>query len=331
MNAPEQFTNIDEALEHAHSARELLLRDRKLNTLPDKIAQLTHLEVLDISVNPLHTLPKWLFELKTLRVLRMDCTGLDKIPAELGSLSALEELSVGGFDKFTQLPPTITSLHHLRKLDLTDASHLSALPDLSALESLQELFLTRTRKLANLPEALTRLPSLHTLFMDGVPRSVLPDKPGSLVSLRKCRLTETQVTELPSWIGSLDKLESLYLEDNEELSVLPEELGDLRSLRELYIGLAMPIPLPASLGKLANLEKLCLVSCNLTDIPEWVFGLTNLKILYVALNPITRVLPGISKLKHLQTLDLGYNPEVFAQRAEIQGWLPQCEVIVQGG
>ena len=155
-------------------------------------------------------------------------------------------------------------------------------------------------------------------------------EPGALAGLRHLRLSETELTELPGWMGSLDRLESLYIEDNEELEAVPEVLGGLGELRELYIGLSKDLPLPASLGRLGKLESLSLVSCQLTAIPEWVFELGNLKSLYIALNPITEVPAGIARLGKLASFDMGYNPEVLPQLEEIRRWLPACDVIIEG-
>ena len=90
MKTQEQFTDVDEAVKHASTARELLLREQDLRTLPKKIAKLTKLEVLDVSANPLRKLPDWLFELKTLRVLHVHGTSLTEIPEAIGGLAALE-------------------------------------------------------------------------------------------------------------------------------------------------------------------------------------------------------------------------------------------------
>ncbi len=330
MNTPAKFTNVDEALAHADSARELSLREQKLRALPKEMARLKHLEVLDISINPLQTLPTWLFELKALRVLNINCTGIKAIPAEIGALSELEELSVGGFDPITQLPAAVVSLPKLRKLDLTDATHLVSLPDLSAATALKELFLVRTQKLKNVDELLQQLPALDTLILNAVSLSTFPDEPGPLANLRSLQISETSITELPSWLGMLDKLEHLYIEDNEDLESLTDELGRLSALKDLYIGLSMTVPLPASLGKLSKLEQLSLVSCGLTEIPAWVFGLENLQRLYVGVNPLERLHSDFSKLKNLRHLDLGFHPNLCAQREQLRSWLPQCEILLEG-
>ena len=339
MTPPTQFTNVNDALKHADSARELDLRDRNLRTLPKSIAKLTRLEVLDIADNPIRNLPDWLFELKSLRILDATSTTLEEVPAEINALAALEELYLRS-NPFVQLPATLTSLSKLCMLDLSGAWQLEKLPDLSPLTALQELRLAGMRNVTNLDEALAHLPPLSTLLLDDVPLTAFPDKPGSLTNLRDLTVASTSIQQLPRWIGSLDKLERFYFEFNSQIESLPDDLGNLRALRELYIGLSRRgptpksgpriIPLPRSLGKLVHLENLTLDSCNLEEIPDWVFDLTNLKTLHIGGNPLKRVSPSLAKLKALRTLYIGCKPAIYPQKEEIQSWLPECEIELTG-
>ncbi len=330
QDPPVRFDNLKDALNHPEDAFELILANRNLRALSPKIAELPNLELLDISKNPLGELPDWLFALPSLRLLFADATGITRVPDALGSLTDLEVIILGGFDRFTALPPSLTSLRHLRILDLTDATHLAALPDLTPLTELEALFLVRTRRLENVAEALTRVPPLRRLMLDSIPFTQLPPKPGPLSELRYLHLTGSNLTQLPSWIGDLQHLEKLYLEDNMSLESLPDALGNLTSLKELYIGLSLDIPLPETLGNLRNLEKLSLVSCRLDSFPEWIFRLENLQSAYIALSSVTAISPEIARLKNLKSLDLGYNPELYPQRAQLQAWLPNCEIYLEG-
>jgi hypothetical protein len=72
------------------------------------------------------------------------------------------------------------------------------------------------------------------------------------------------------------------------------------------------------------------VRAGLTEVPEWVFGLDQLSTLYLGLNPIVQVAPGITRLSRLRVLDFGYNPDLAPMRGQLAAWLPQCRLLLEG-
>ena len=90
--------------------------------------------------------------------------------------------------------------------------------------------------------------------------------------------------------------------------------------------------LPPEIGKCTQLETLLLgkldegkrrwVGNKLTEFPDVVFQLTNLKILVIAKNQITVIPEAIAQLSNLTELDLSYNqttviPEALAQLSNL--------------
>jgi leucine-rich repeat protein SHOC2 len=323
----DNFKDVNEAIANASTARELILTDRNLRTLPKQIARLVNLEVIDISINELRRLPSWLFSFKKLRVLNISCTSLDHIPDAIGNLTLLEELYLGGFDGFTQLPETLGKLTHLRILDLRDANSLITLPScLSSMPAIEELYLVRTSNLVNVNDVITKLPKLRKLVMDDISLTSLEIKPESLDELQSLTISRTEITYLPDWIGSLQYLQELYIDSNSNLIAIPVAIGDFPSLRVLKIELKKLLAVPFDIGKLTHLERLSLTRFGFTELPNWIFDIASLKFLSLGLNPIENVTYDISRLRQLEKLYFGYNPKLVSQREQIEAWLPNCEV-----
>lgn len=325
------FNNLSQALAHAETARSLDLSSQGLRKLPPTLAKLTRLESLDISVNPLGDLPEALFGLTNLRRLRIGATGLKSLPAALGRLEQLTELGLGGFDDYETLPDALSRLRRLQTLDLTDATGLKTLPDwLADLPELRELRLIRVRRLSNAAATVAGMPHLRALSMVDTRFSGFSQRPVWAPTLQRLELSETQISVLPEWLAEMQALESLRMEDNPDLQAIPASLGALRNLRSLYLGGQGEPFLPAELGHLARLEELSLVQVGLSAVPEWVFGLGQLTTVYLGLNPIVRVAPGIARLSRLRELDFGYNPDLAPMRRQIADWLPQCRLLLEG-
>jgi internalin A len=88
-------------------------------------------------------------------------------------------------------------------------------------------------------------------------------------------LSRLGLTELPSEIGQLSNLQSLYLTDN-QLTSLPPEIGELSSLQELSLFDNQLTSLPAAIGQLTNLQELLLNDNQLRHLPTELGNLTNL-------------------------------------------------------
>jgi Leucine-rich repeat (LRR) protein len=85
----------------------------RIKELPDTIAQLQHLEELDLGRNGLHVIPRGVASLKQLRKLGLDYNTIHEIPAFIGDLKSLRELSIrsnGG----VKLPQSLAELKGLK-------------------------------------------------------------------------------------------------------------------------------------------------------------------------------------------------------------------------
>ena len=160
-------------------------------------------------------LPAELGNLTELRVLSLGGTGLrGEIPGVLGNLSNLVELWLWGNELSGEIPPELGSLTNLEILDLS-GNHLQG----------------------RIPQELGNLTGLKQLRLweNGLSGEI-PHELGSLTGLKTLGLSWNQLSGgIPAELGNLTALEWLDLANNQLSGEIPEELGGLSNLVEIYL------------------------------------------------------------------------------------------------
>ncbi|CAH8347656.1 unnamed protein product [Eruca vesicaria subsp. sativa] len=233
--------------------KELHLFNCELNKLPLSLpssANLKHLEVLDLSRNPLSSpIPNWLYDLTNLRKLYLQEDNL-------------EGLSPSGFKK----------LKLLNTLDLSNNGFSGELPvvfgDLSQLKYLDLSFNSFQGQVHKFLDALSNnkgnsLVSLH-LYSNNL-NGTLPESLGALRNLQILDLSENSFTgSIPSLVGNMASLKELYLSRNSMKGKIPQSVGKLQRLETLHLSFNMfSGAIPQSLGAISTLETLALSYNNL--------------------------------------------------------------------
>jgi len=213
-------------------ARELDLSYMELTELPEAIASLTQLQLLNLSDNQLTELPEAIASLTQLQKLYLYNNKLRELPEALASLTQLQKLFVSN-NKLRELPETIASLKQLQLLNLSE-NPLTELPEaIASLTQLQLLYL-HNNQLRELPEDLASLTQLQVLDLRNNQLRELPEAIASLTQLLLLNLSNNQLRELPEAIASLTWLQLLNLSDN-QLRELPEAIASLTWLQELNL------------------------------------------------------------------------------------------------
>ena len=86
----------------------------QVQSLPDTIADLTQLEVLDLGRNGLENVPPQISALTNLKTLRLEYNNLSSIPEFIGDFKKLKELSLDSNGTLTNLPASLAKLSGLK-------------------------------------------------------------------------------------------------------------------------------------------------------------------------------------------------------------------------
>uniref|UniRef100_A0A2N9HKM0 TIR domain-containing protein n=1 Tax=Fagus sylvatica TaxID=28930 RepID=A0A2N9HKM0_FAGSY len=273
-----------------------LYQCQKLQSLPKLPSSLTSLRVTCTSMR---TFPS-LSNLINLKELCFDvCVNLVKIPTDIGKLSKLETLTLSNCNKLVEFPSSIGGLSSLRILRL-DTTGICSLPTgICELSSLQTLHLYRCSQLRSLPELPPSLTSLHVTCTS---METFPSL-SKLIHLKKLSFEPGEnLVEIPSDIGKLSKLETLYLWDT-KICTLPE-IGDLSLLMQLELHVCRNLQCIPRLP--SSLIKLRLHKCKSVESLPDLSNLINLSELSLRVLPKLMEIQGLGKLESLMSLNISF-------------------------
>ena len=310
---------IPETIANLTKLEVLELNDLGLKKLPDAIGSLPNLTKLNVYKNELEYLPEFHgrtiegvpFDYK-IEELSVSSNNLEKLPSTVGNLKELKTLSAGD-NKIREIPETIKNLSELTHLTLRN-NDIKIIPDeICSLKKLEYLdFLSASEFYRN------ESSSSHTVHNF----TNIPDCIGELSELVIFFITGEEISSIPTSIKMLKKLRNLSI-SSKKLTELPDEIGDLKSLKGLSIsGNENLSYIPKSIGKLGKLESLSLDDNNIIseNLPD-VFGrLVNLRYLDLQRNKLTSIPVSIGTLRKLGWLDLSNNnignenlPDIFSR------------------
>lgn len=168
----------------------LKLYGNKLETISERIGELTSLEELYIGKNNLKSLPASIGKLKNLKILSLQYNEIDSLPESIGQLENLEQLILNQ-NKIKHLPASIGNLKKLSVLQLK-FNELETLPnEIGDCEELQFIYLNRNQ-LKRIPDELSKCRKLKEIWVSGA--GPLLNLPESLCELRLLDILEIDLT-----------------------------------------------------------------------------------------------------------------------------------------
>ncbi|XP_052189790.1 receptor protein kinase CLAVATA1-like [Diospyros lotus] len=307
--------------------------------LPSQFAGLKRLRTVHLGGNYFSgEIPEAYADIQSLESLGLQGNGLTgRIPASLARLSNLQELCLGYFNAYQGgIPPELGSLSSLRLLDLGGCNLSGGIPpSLGNLKMLHTLFLQLNNLSGIIPSQLSRLVSLKSLdlsinqFSGEIPDSFIELQNLTLLNLFRNNLHGP----IPSFIGDLPHLEVLQVWGNNFTLELPENLGRNRKLlhldvatnhltgtipRDLCKGRRLKTlilmenyfvgPIPEELGECKSLTRIRIMKNYLSGtIPSGFFSMPLLDLLELNDNLFTGQLPSEISGKTLGSLSLSNN------------------------
>jgi len=143
----------------------------------------------------------------------------------------------------------------------------------------------------------------------------LPSEIGQLTNLNTLWLSDNYLVDIPSELGKLTNLKILLLHDN-YIADIPSELGKLTNLTEFNLANNQLTILPSELGNLKNLATLYLHENQLITLPAELGKLTKLTEFYLHENQLKCIPAELGKLTKLTELYL-FNNQLTSIPAEL--------------
>jgi len=226
-----------------------------------------------------------------------------------------------------------------KKLDLSKLNLKEIPPEIAELQFLEELDIT-CYDLINVPGFIGNIVSLKKLSVGSRSISaherekiILSDELSNLKNLKNLSLGN-YIPEIPPWVCKLDNLEALSI-FNDSIKTIPEAIANIKNLSKLRIhankidelpkeigeklsltALELRCPqlktMPESFANLKSMKDFIFERCNLTAIPNYICGWTNLEAFELSMEntfqgPVTKLknIPrNIGNLKKLKYLNL---------------------------
>ncbi|PPD79039.1 hypothetical protein GOBAR_DD24044 [Gossypium barbadense] len=327
-------------------------------SIPDNLGNLRNLKILTLANNSLtSSRMSFLFSLTNCRVLENLLFGINSfisgelprvvgnlsssleefsasacnirgsIPSEIGNLSHLINLELGGNKLIGQIPTTVGGLEEWQSLSLEDNKLEGSIPpELCHLNKLAFLFLTNNKLSGPIPACFGDLTSLRQLFLDSnMFSSSIPSTLTKLNYLLILYLSSNSLSgPLPIDIGKWQVLTSLDLSNNQFSGDIPTGVADLKDLTHFSLSNNRIMgSILESFDELLSLEFLDLSRNNLSgEIPKSLVKLRYLKYFNVSFNRLEGEIPDGGSFENY-TIESFKGNEALCGKARLH--VPNCK------
>lgn len=132
------FTSLEEAKNDSLGVVKLVLRKKRLKSIPKEIWSMTNLQYLDLSKNKIDSIPPQIKNLTKLQVIILSKNKISELPEEFYQLKNLKIIRIGSND-VGYLSKQVSNFTELKELDLWN-TNVGTLPfELSQLKKLELL------------------------------------------------------------------------------------------------------------------------------------------------------------------------------------------------
>ncbi|XP_071902611.1 uncharacterized protein [Coffea arabica] len=289
---------------------EIVVESPLSGKISHSLQNLTHLRYLDLSLNNFSgiPIPSFFGSLRSLRYLNLSGAGFQgMVPYQLGNLSSLRTLSLGGDFQVGE------ELFLASDLQVDNLQWLAGLSNLEHLD----MSVVNLSTASNWLEVINTIPSLVEIHLPACRLDLISHQLGRDTFLFHANFSSLTVLDLstnffayvPRWIFDLTALAYLDLHDNSFEGPLPRDLWNLTSLKLLDLsGNYLNGSVPDELIHLNNLISLNLRWNRFEGFLDGIWNWSSLTSLDLSNNNFSTFLPSqLSTLTALISLDLSRN------------------------
>ncbi|URD85244.1 LRR receptor-like serine threonine-protein kinase [Musa troglodytarum] len=247
--------------------------------LPDEFANLTSLQVLDLTRNYLNgSIPvAWAsLPLTTLSLLGNRISG--KIPDEIGNIITLEELTLDCNQLEGLIPASFGNLINLNYLRLSANNLNGELPDsLGKLTNLKEFIIDGNPISGKIPSFIGNWTNLQRLDMQGtLMEGPFPPTISNLTSIQQLRVSDLRggLGTFPA-LQNMNKMVRLVLRNLSISGELPDFIAEMPTIKTLDVSFNnLSGPIPSSYEILTRSINYMYLTSNMLNgtIPDWILG-----------------------------------------------------------
>lgn len=258
-------TNTVRTAEDWCNTTELYLANKNMSVLPNAVAKLRKLTILDIQNNQITQLPEKIGNLTQLKTISLINNRLTSLPESFSNLKLLSGSLDLSNNRLTSLPSQIGNLQNITSLNLSknntqtyyyynDVWYYDICPAYGTLKTL--------------PESIGNLTNLTSLNMECSGLESLPESFGNLTNVNDLKLRSNNLASLPNSFGNLSSLSGSLVITNNKLASLPESFGQLTNLTSINLNKNKLSTIPTSFSKLKKIANLNLSQNLITSLPS---------------------------------------------------------------
>ena len=283
---PNKLQNLPTSLEKLTNLQELDVSNCSLESCPEAISKVSHLQMLSLEGNNVRSLTDSLSNLKDLTVLNVSRCGLTSYPDVISELTNLNELFLRG-NAMNDVSDSIANLKELPSLDISQCNLTTFPVVVTNLDELRSLMLSGN-SVRLIPDSAAELKRLEVLDATACGLWQNIEALSKLSSLRHVDLSKNWLP-LPSSLEQLNCLQTLRLSAC-GMNQLPDFICQFFKLKRLDLGTNRRLTsLPRSLTTLSALHFLNLKGCGFTILPDVLLHMSHFLVVDLSDNPILRL------------------------------------------
>lgn len=208
---------------------------------------------------------------------RFSASGLTDFPEQLFLFPNLEEIDVSR-NNIAALPLRLKEFKNLKELHVNKNKLVSLGSEITSC-TLLEVIQIQNNPLENISTGLGSMKSLKEITIGEISSKCrIPAELWNLTGLRKLKITNANLTEIPVSIAQFKQLDALCLSNN-AISDIPEELYSLKNITYINLGYNKIHSLSPAIKEMENLDYLGIYYNPLATFPEEIIRLKQLSYL----------------------------------------------------